>query len=48
MPQGPKPLPGVEYVIAVGSGKGGVGKTTVAVIKSACWTPISMGLTFRP
>jgi ATP-binding protein involved in chromosome partitioning len=31
MPQGPKPLPGVEYVIAVGSGKGGVGKTTVAV-----------------
>ncbi|HZY74095.1 MAG TPA: Mrp/NBP35 family ATP-binding protein [Edaphobacter sp.] len=31
MSQGPKPLPGVEYVIAVGSGKGGVGKTTVAV-----------------
>lgn len=31
MPQGPKPLAGVEYVIAVGSGKGGVGKTTVAV-----------------
>jgi len=30
-PQGPQPLPGVEYVIAVGSGKGGVGKTTVAV-----------------
>lgn len=28
---GPQPLPGVEYVIAVGSGKGGVGKTTVAV-----------------
>jgi len=29
--QGPQPLPGVEHVIAVGSGKGGVGKTTVAV-----------------
>ncbi len=31
MPQGPQPLSGVECVIAVGSGKGGVGKTTVAV-----------------
>ncbi|HEX4155965.1 MAG TPA: Mrp/NBP35 family ATP-binding protein [Acidobacteriaceae bacterium] len=30
-PMGPKPLPGVQYVVAVGSGKGGVGKTTVAV-----------------
>ncbi|MDE1162950.1 MAG: Mrp/NBP35 family ATP-binding protein [Acidobacteriaceae bacterium] len=30
MPQ-PQPLPGVEYVVAIGSGKGGVGKTTVAV-----------------
>jgi ATP-binding protein involved in chromosome partitioning len=29
--QGPTPLPGVQNVIAVGSGKGGVGKTTVAV-----------------
>jgi len=29
--QGPMPLPGVQSVIAVGSGKGGVGKTTVAV-----------------
>src|ERR1019366_3706459 len=29
--QGPPPLPGVQYVVAVGSGKGGVGKTTVAV-----------------
>jgi ATP-binding protein involved in chromosome partitioning len=29
--QGPQPLPGIEYVIAVGSGKGGVGKTTVSV-----------------
>ncbi|MCX6624477.1 MAG: Mrp/NBP35 family ATP-binding protein [Acidobacteria bacterium] len=26
-----QPIPGVEYLIAVGSGKGGVGKTTVAV-----------------
>lgn len=30
-PQGPQPLPGIRHVIAVGSGKGGVGKTTVAV-----------------
>ena len=29
--QEPMPLPGVQNVIAVGSGKGGVGKTTVAV-----------------
>ena len=28
---GPQPLPGVETIIAVGSGKGGVGKTTLAV-----------------
>jgi ATP-binding protein involved in chromosome partitioning len=31
MPQGPQPLPGIARVIAVGSGKGGVGKTTVSV-----------------
>ncbi len=31
VPQGPMPLPGVQHVVAVGSGKGGVGKTTVAV-----------------
>jgi ATP-binding protein involved in chromosome partitioning len=31
MPQGPQPLPGIAHVIAVGSGKGGVGKTTVSV-----------------
>jgi ATP-binding protein involved in chromosome partitioning len=30
-PQGPQPLPGVGAIIAVGSGKGGVGKTTLAV-----------------
>jgi ATP-binding protein involved in chromosome partitioning len=30
-PQGPQPLPGVAHVVAVGSGKDGVGKTTVAV-----------------
>ena len=29
--QAPQPLPGVAHVVAVGSGKGGVGKTTVAV-----------------
>jgi ATP-binding protein involved in chromosome partitioning len=27
----PQPLPGVESIVAVGSGKGGVGKTTLAV-----------------
>jgi pilus assembly protein CpaE len=27
----PQPLPGVDSIIAVGSGKGGVGKTTIAV-----------------
>ena len=30
-PQGPQALPGIQHVIAVGSGKGGVGKTTVSV-----------------
>ena len=30
-PQAPQPLPGVDAIIAVGSGKGGVGKTTLAV-----------------
>jgi ATP-binding protein involved in chromosome partitioning len=30
-PQGPQLLPGIGHVVAVGSGKGGVGKTTVAV-----------------
>src|ERR1700685_3816567 len=30
-PKAPQPLPGVETIVAVGSGKGGVGKTTLAV-----------------
>jgi len=30
-PADPQPLPGVDAIIAVGSGKGGVGKTTLAV-----------------
>lgn len=30
--KGPTPLPGVKNVIAVGAGKGGVGKSTVAVL----------------
>ena len=30
-PPAPQPLPGVDSIIAVGSGKGGVGKTTVSV-----------------
>ena len=30
-PAGPFPLPGVKNIVAVGSGKGGVGKTTIAV-----------------
>jgi len=29
---GPSPLPGVRHVIAVGAGKGGVGKSTVAAL----------------
>ncbi len=29
--QGPEPIPGVKNVLAVGAGKGGVGKTTVSV-----------------
>ena len=29
--QGPRPIPGVKSIVAVGSGKGGVGKTTIAV-----------------
>jgi ATP-binding protein involved in chromosome partitioning len=31
MAQGPQLLPGVKHIVAVGSGKGGVGKTTVSV-----------------
>ena len=31
MPAGPQALAGIKYVVAVGSGKGGVGKTTVSV-----------------
>ena len=30
-PEGPKPIPGVKAVVPVASGKGGVGKSTVAV-----------------
>jgi ATP-binding protein involved in chromosome partitioning len=30
-PAGPQPLPGVDAIIAIGSGKGGVGKTTLSV-----------------
>lgn len=30
-PQTPQPLPGVQNIIAIGSGKGGVGKTTISV-----------------
>jgi ATP-binding protein involved in chromosome partitioning len=30
-PQGPQRLPGIKHIVAIGSGKGGVGKTTVAV-----------------
>ena len=29
--QGPQPLPGIGAIVAIGSGKGGVGKTTVSV-----------------
>lgn len=30
-PSGPQPIPGVDAIITVGSGKGGVGKTTLSV-----------------
>src|SRR5215475_15719146 len=30
-PPAPQPLPGVANIVAIGSGKGGVGKTTLAV-----------------
>ncbi|MEO2168173.1 MAG: Mrp/NBP35 family ATP-binding protein [bacterium] len=30
-PRGPQPIPGVQRIIAIASGKGGVGKSTVAV-----------------
>ena len=30
-PQGPASLPGIRHIVAIGSGKGGVGKTTLAV-----------------
>src|SRR4051812_11611783 len=30
-PPAPQPLPGVANIIAIGSGKGGVGKTTLSV-----------------
>lgn len=29
--QGPQPLPGIQTIVAIGSGKGGVGKTTISV-----------------
>ncbi len=29
--QGPQPLPGIANIVAIGSGKGGVGKTTISV-----------------
>ena len=30
-PPAPQPLPGIAHIVAIGSGKGGVGKTTVSV-----------------
>jgi ATP-binding protein involved in chromosome partitioning len=39
-PPGPQPLPGVDAIVAVGSGKGGVGKTTLAVNLALALTKI--------
>ena len=39
-PQGPQPLPGVAHVVAVGSGKGGVGKTTITATLGATFASI--------
>jgi len=39
-PPAPQPLPGIAHVVAVGSGKGGVGKTTVAVNLSVALTKL--------
>ena len=38
-PKGPEKIPGVDRVLAVASGKGGVGKSTVSSILPALWQP---------
>ncbi len=38
-PQGPQRVPGVDHIIAIASGKGGVGKSTVSPISPARWPP---------